>query len=187
MNETQDTPNVRNAIGLDYLDGTFLPDDIAALEGYLQWAGISLTIRHHSERYLAGIGDLFADISIFLSSDIVSAIVFGTVTNGVYDALKWTLQYMYRSLKGKQLTRMRGKKVENVTPKVHLMLGDMHVMLPHDVGEEKFEYVVDKMLACATEKRISNECYCKYDPKTGDTIIMSQLEVIEAQRCSRSK
>ena len=135
-----------NTIGLEYQQNAFETEELKELENGLSGCGISLKIHENTPKYIMGIEDLFPQIQIFLSPDIVQAICLGAVSGALWDGIKLFFKSLRKMVKKKPFTHISNGKVDtNATPNIHVNIGESHVVLPMDIDDEKFEYFVDKM------------------------------------------
>ena len=135
-----------NTIGLEYQKNAFETEELKELENGLSGCGISLKTHENTPKYIMGIEDLFPQIQIFLSPDIVQAICLGAVSGALWDGIKLFFKSLRKMVKKKPFTHISNEKVDiNATPNIHVNIGESHVVLPMDIDDEKFEYFVDKM------------------------------------------
>ncbi len=180
MKKPRETSSIQQTLCIDYLQGLFTNQDLKTIEKLLWDESISLISHSHQPQPIAGLEELFAQVSLFLSQDIVQSIVLGLATNGVYDALKQTLLFVHHKLKNKSLLKLEGGKTEEVKPTIHFIIGGMRAILPLNIDEEKYKYFVDKMFASIDTKTVSEECYCKYDDEHNTIQIQSKDDIVFA-------
>ena len=167
-----------NTIGLEYPQNAFETEELKELENGLSSCGISLKIHENTPKYIMGIEDLFPQIQIFLSSDIVQAICLGVVSGALWDGIKLFFKSLRKMVKKKPFTHISNEKVDiNATPNIHVNIGKSHVVLPMDIDDEKFEYFVDKMFESINRDTVTEEKYAFYDAEKQTLEYYSRHEV----------
>ena len=169
---------VTNTIGLEYQQNAFETEELKELENGLSGCGISLKIHENTPKYIMGIEDLFPQIQIFLSSDIVQAICLGVVSGALWDGIKLFFKSLRKMVKKKPFTHISNGKVDtNATPNIHVNIGESHVVLPMDIDDEKFGYFVDKMFESINRDTVTEEKYAFYDVEKQTLEYYSRHEV----------
>lgn len=167
-----------NTIGLEYQKNAFETEELKELENGLSGCGISLKTHENTPKYIMGIEDLFPQIQIFLSSDIVQAICLGVVSGALWDGIKLFFKSLRKMVKKKPFTHISNEKVDiNATPNIHVNIGKSHVVLPMDIDDEKFEYFVDKMFESINRDTVTEEKYAFYDAEKQTLEYYSRHEV----------
>lgn len=167
-----------NTIGLEYQKNAFETEELKELENGLSGCGISLKTHENTPKYIMGIEDLFPQIQIFLSSDIVQAICLGVVSGALWDGIKLFFKSLRKMVKKKPFTHISNEKVDiNATPNIHVNIGKSHVVLPMDIDDEKFEYFVDKMFESINRDTVTEEKYAFYDAEKQTLEYYSKHEV----------
>ena len=167
-----------NTIGLEYQKNAFETEELKELENGLSGCGISLKTHENTPKYIMGIEDLFPQIQIFLSSDIVQAICLGIVSDSLWDGIKLFFKSLRKMVKKKPFTHISNEKVDiNATPNIHVNIGKSHVVLPMDIDDEKFEYFVDKMFESINRDTVTEEKYAFYDAEKQTLEYYSKHEV----------
>lgn len=167
-----------SAIGLEYQQNAFDSEELKELENGLSDCGISLKTHANKPKYIMGIEELFPQIQIFLSSDIVQTICFGVASSAIWDGIKFFLKTLRNMVKKKQFTHVSNGKVDtNATPNIHVNIGKSHVVLPMDIDDKKFEYFVDKMFETMSQDTITEEQYAFYDDEKQTLEYYSRHEV----------
>lgn len=167
-----------NTIGLEYQKNAFETEELKELENGLSGCGISLKTHENTPKYIMGIEDLFPQIQIFLSSDIVQAICLGVVSGALWDGIKFFFKSLRKMVKKKPFTHISNEKVDiNATPNIHVNIGKSHVVLPMDIDDEKFEYFVDKMFESINRDTVTEEKYAFYDAEKQTLEYYSRHEV----------
>lgn len=170
---------LKKTIAIDYLENAFEKEEFVEIERTLQSIDCSLVTHSHPNRYIASFEELFANISILLSPDIVQAICLGLATNGVYDTLKATIMFVYEKLKVKKFTKIQGGKIDNnAIPNIHLILGKAHIILPMAIDVDKFKYFVDKVFDSIDSETVTKECFSQYDESTGKLTYYSEEQIV---------
>ena len=167
-----------NTIDLEYQKNVFETEELKELENGLSGCGISLKTHENTPKYIMGIEDLFPQIQIFLSSDIVQAICLGVVSGALWDGIKLFFKSLRKMVKKKPFTHISNEKVDiNATPNIHVNIGKSHVVLPMDIDDEKFEYFVDKMFESINRDTVTEEKYAFYDAEKQTLEYYSRHEV----------
>ena len=167
-----------NTIGLEYQKNAFETEELKELENGLSGCGISLKTHENTPKYIMVIEDLFPQIQIFLSSDIVQAICLGVVSGALWDGIKLFFKSLRKMVKKKPFTHISNEKVDiNATPNIHVNIGKSHVVLPMDIDDEKFEYFVDKMFESINRDTVTEEKYAFYDAEKQTLEYYSKHEV----------
>lgn len=152
------------AVGLQYQQNAFEMDELKELENGLSDCGISLKIVITPTKHIMGIEDLFPQIQIFLSHDIVQTIFLGIASNVIWDCIKVFLKSLRKIVKKKPFTRVSNGKVDtNANPNIHVNIGKSHVVLPMEIDDDKFEYFLDKFFETINKDIITEEKYVFYD------------------------
>lgn len=155
-----------NTIGLEYQQKAFEKEELKELETGLSVCGISLKTHENSPKHIMGIEELFPQIQIFLSSDIVQTICLGVVSGALWDGIKLFFKSLRKMVKKKPFTHISNGKIDaNATPNIHVNIGKSHIVLPMDIDDEKFEYFMDKMFETINQDTITEEKYVFYDAK----------------------
>lgn len=169
-----------NEIVIDYLENAFTEEELNEMSELLNEYGFSVWGHPHRPRYIQGIEDLFAQITIVLPPDLLQQIVIGLATNGLYDCIKVFFSSLWRKIKAKKLSKIQsGKITENVNPTVHIQAGDLKVVLPTELEEEKFKYFVDRMFECINPETIKEEKYGFYDADSGKITFLTKHQIAE--------
>ena len=85
-------------IFINALQGALSSEDIKELEECIAKEEIQLQIQSHSPRYMNGIEDLYAQIQIMCSNELLFALFTGVLGSGIYDVLKNFLCKMYSKM-----------------------------------------------------------------------------------------
>lgn len=178
MKTTPTMPKI--ALGIDYLEGTFNKEDLDDIENYLNKKSISLYASSHHPKQIMGIEDLFPQIGIMLSPDIVHNICMNLLSCALYDAIKQTLCYIWKKIKLKKITKIKGSEIiSNVTPNAHFIVGRKHIVLPTDIDEEKFKYFVDKFFESIDTDSIMKETYTYYNSTTNSPVTYTKDQIAQ--------
>ena len=173
--------NIRcSAILIDSLQTIFSLEDINELEMCLKQENIHLEMHTHQPQYIAGIEELFAQVQILLSPDIVYAITTGILTNGMYDVLKQFLKRILTKMSSVRLTKLQGEKeAKEVPPTIHFNIGQTHVILPLGIDDTKYEYFVDKMFEYMGSQDVKKGGYCIWNDENEEVKIYTQSEIAQ--------
>lgn len=167
-----------NTIGLEYLKNAFETEELKELETGLADCGISLKIHENPPKHIMGIEDLFPQIQIFLSSDIVQTICLGVASSALWDGIKLFFKSLRKMANKKPFTHISDGKVDtNATPNIHVNIGKSHIVLPMDIDDNKFEYFVDKMFESINQDTITEEKYAFYDDEKETLEYYSRHEI----------
>lgn len=170
--------SVNRFIGLEYLENTFESDEIKELESGLNMLGIDLKVRSNPPKPIMGIENLFPQIQILLSSNIVQEICLGVVTGAIWDGIKLFFKSLRKMVKKKPFTRVsNGKADTKATPNIYVNIGKSHIVLPMDIDDKKFEYFVDKMFETINQDTTTEEKYAFYDSKNETLEYYSRHEI----------
>ena len=177
MDKTKRKP-LTNTIGLEYLQNSFETEELKELEKCLADCGISLKTHENTPKHIMGLEDLFPQIQIFLSSDIVQAICSVVIPGALWDGIKLFFKSLRKMVKKKPFTHISNGKVDtNATPNIHVNIGKSHIVLPMDIDDEKFEYFVDKMFESINQDTKTEEKYAFYDAENQTFEYYSKHEV----------
>ncbi len=169
-----------NEIVIDYLENTFTEDELDNLSEMLSEANLSIWGHSHRPKHINGIEDLFAQITVILPPDLLQQIVIGLTINGLYDCIKLFFSSLWKIIKTKKLTKIQGEKItENVMPTVHIQAGDLKVVLPTELEEEKFKYFIDRMFECINPETIKEAKYGFYDENSGEITLLTTQQIAE--------
>lgn len=169
-----------NEIVIDYLENAFTEDELDNLSEMLSEANLSIWGHSHRPKHINGIEDLFAQITVILPPDLLQQIVIGLAINGMYDCIKAFFSNLWRIIKTKKLTKIQGGKItENVAPTVHIQAGDLKIVLPTELEEEKFKHFVDRMFECINPETIKEEKYGFYDENSGKLTFLTTHQIAE--------
>lgn len=172
---------------INALQGALSVEDIAELEECLVKEEIQIEIHSHSPRYMNGIEDLYAQIQIICSQEVLFALFTGVLGSGIYDVLKTFLCKLYNKMKGRHVTKIQPGKIEEVQPKIHFIIGDIKVILPLDIDDEKYKYFVDKMFENIRDETIVKKEFCVWNKETGEVEYYTQLEIARKMYLDRTK
>lgn len=151
-------------IGLKYHQNIFEAEEIRDLEKDLNQYGIELQTQSNAIKYIMGIEDLFPQIQVFLSPQIVQSIGFGILSGAIWDGVKLFLCSLRKKMMKKPFARIsKGEIDTNATPNIHVNIGKSHIVLPMDIDDKKFEYFVDKMFESINHDIVTEEKYAFYD------------------------
>ena len=173
--------NFHSAMILDYLEGSFDEDELKELEGILDSSQLSLTINQHEPIHLNAIEELFPQVRMFLSHDIVTTIISGLATSSLYDTLKASLSFIYHRMRAKPFYMISAnKKIQEEIPNCQLIIGDAKVILPMKLDNEDFnKYVVDRFFESVDKKALSANCYIRYNENTRLFECLSERQITE--------
>ncbi len=167
-----------SAIGIEYLQNTLTTNEITDLESDLNRYGIQLQTHSNAPRFIMGIEDLFPQIQIFLSPDIVETICSGIASGALWDGIKFLFDSLRKIVKKKTFAHVsNGKFDTKTTPNIHVDIGKNHIVLPTDIDDEKFEYFVDKMFESINQDTITEEKYVFYNAEDQTLEYYSKHEV----------
>lgn len=170
--------NNKKVILIDALEGVLTLEDIKGLEECVAKDDIQLLVYSHSPIYMNGIEELYAQIEIVCSQELLTAVLTGVVGSGIYDVLKTLLCKLHGKMKGRYVTKVQKNKKEEIQPKMHFVVGDIKVVLPLDVDDEKYKYFVDKMFESIKDESITKKEFCVWNKETGEVEYYSQLEIV---------
>lgn len=166
-------------MAIDYLENSFTKEELLIIEDALKEGSIKLLTHSHTPKHIAGVEEFFPQIMLLLSPDIVSLICQGLLTNALYDALKTSVIHVYSAIKKKPLSRIQSGKIEtDVIPNVHLKMGKASMLLPINLGEEKFKYCVDKMFEAINQDVVEHSYYLKYDEDKKGFECLTKTQII---------
>ena len=168
----------KNIIAIDALQGALSAENIKELEECVVGKDICIETYSHSPRYMNGIEDLYAQIQVICSQELILAIFTGVLGSGIYDVLKTFLCKLYSKMKGQHITKIQSNKIEKVEPKIHFVIGDIKVVLPLDIDDEKYKYFVDKMFESMRDERITKKEFCTWNKDTGEVEYYSYTEIL---------
>lgn len=170
----------KSAIGLSYLEEAFAPEDIVAFEGEARKNGLRLYSKSEKAKCIAGIEELFPHIAISVSPDLVEAFAVNLLSSAIYSGIVAVVCLIRDKLKKKTLFKIQnGKIIENATPTVHLKIGENSIVLPMELSDEKFKYVVDKSLESLSPEKISRKTYTFYEEKIDAVVTYKEEEVTQ--------
>jgi hypothetical protein len=171
--------NFQSSISIDYLEGSFSESELNELKEILESSQFSLTTSSHEPINIGGIEELFPQIKMLVSPDIVNAIILGLVTSGAYDTLKTTLMFIYHKIRAKQFWKISPSKKMKSIPTVHFIMDSTHVILPMELDNEKFEYFVDSFFESLDKKELSTCRYIRYAEDTRELEYLSESQMAE--------
>ena len=167
-----------SAIGIEYLKNALATNEITELERDLNRYGIKLQTHSNDPRFIMGIEDLFPQIQIFLSPDIVQTICLGIASGALWDGIKFLFNSLRKIVKNKPSVHVSNGKLDTeTTPNMHVNIGKNHIVLPTDIDDEKFEYFVDKMFESINQDTITEEKYVFYNAEKQTLEYYSKHEV----------
>ena len=168
----------KNTIAIEYLQGLLLPEDIDALNCSLNDTSLSLEFKSYPPRIMAGIEELFPNIAIYLSSDLVSGIIIGVIANGVFDGIKSTFKLIYDRVKTKKL-KCGNDEHHEITPNVYIKIDNLNIQVPMSAEDEEFKYFTEHVFESIKKKEYKVQTFCFYDEKTHSFIYKSIFEIGE--------
>lgn len=175
------------AILIDYLQDILKIEDLKDLEDGLSQEDILLDARSHKPQYMNGLEEMFAQIQIFCSSELVFAIGTGILGSGIYDVLKVFLRKIYNKLKNVFVTKIQSDKMEEIQPTIHFIIGDVKVILPLDIDNEKYEYFIDKLFESMHSETISKKEYCVWNKEKETIEYYSRTEIARKEYIEKTK
>lgn len=165
-------------IGLKYHQNIFEVEEIRDLEKDLNQYGIELQTQSNAIQYIMGIEDLFPQIQVFLSPQIVQSIGFGILSGAIWDGVKLFLCSLRKKIMKKPFACIsKGEIDTNATPNIHVNIGKSHIVLPMDIDDKKFEYFVDKMFESINHDIVTEEKYVFYNAENQTLDYYSKHEV----------
>lgn len=174
---------VNMTIGLEYLSGSFDTDELAEIEKYLNEKGLSFRTRETRPRMIMGIEELFPQIRVYISPDIVNQVDLGIATNLIYDVLKYLFWKIKTIVCSRRLIRMRGSVVEkDVVADVRIEFGKAKISLPADLPDDKFQYFVDKLFDSLDAQTVIKEKYIVYDETENKMTSYTKEQFIDKAR-----
>lgn len=165
-------------IGLKYHQNIFEAEEIRDLEKDLNQYGIELQTQSNAIQYIMGIEDLFPQIQVFLSPQIVQSIGFGILSSAIWDGVKLFLCSLRKKMMKKPFACiLKGEIDTNATPNIYVNIGKSHIVLPMDIDDKKFEYFVDKMFESINHDIVTEEKYVFYNAENQTLDYYSKHEV----------
>lgn len=165
-------------IGLKYHQNIFEAEEIRDLEKDLNQYGIELQTQSNAIQYIMGIEDLFPQIQVFLSPQIVQSIGFGILSGAIWDGVKLFLCSLRKKMMKKPFACiLKGEIDTNATPNIYVNIGKSHIVLPMDIDDKKFEYFVDKMFESINHDIVTEEKYVFYNAENQTLDYYSKHEV----------
>lgn len=163
---------IQDNVLLDYLQNSFTAEDIKEFEGISEKHGFSLATNAHRALFLNGPENWFPQIALVLSPAVVQTILYGLATNAIYDGLKALLTVIRIRLKANMKAQpfyslSSNGKIEEVTPQVHIVVGQSQIDIPVEMEQDKFEYCIDKAMEVVKELEGRGKTYCVWDEEKG--------------------
>ena len=170
---------LKKTIGIDYLQGMMTDEDIHDMEAITSQEGITLTTTNHPSKHIAGFEKLFPQMMVFLSSDLAIGIYAGLIANGLCVAIKKLFVVIKEKTQNKRCTKLQGAIIEeNVLPTIHVIIGDVHVILPVNITDEQYALFVDNLFEAIKEQNITKQTYCIYKAETNEFQFLSKEEIV---------
>ena len=163
-------------VGIKYLENSFSDEELNNISNILSAENIKLKTCSTPPKYTMCLEELFAHIQILLSPDIV-ALFSSLLYSGVYDAIKSSLKYIWQICKKKKIKKITKDKIEEISPVIHVNIGDLKAILPIDMPQEKYEYFVDKLFDSLNKDTISSERFAIFDEKENVIKYYTKTEV----------
>lgn len=158
---------ILKTVGIEYLENSFSVEELEEMQVILKQENMHLKTVSRPSVPTMCLEELFAQIKILLSSDILQGIYTGIIASGLYGGLKNLLKYIFLKFKNRTITKVQGDKIEEVSPVIHFEVGKLKVILPIDISQEKYEYFLDKLFESLNEDIISHEQYAFYNEEKG--------------------
>ena len=179
--------NRNKVILIESLNGVLSLEDIKELEEYVEMDDIQIQVHSYSPRYMNAFEDLYAQIEIICSQDVLFALFTGVVGSGIYDVIKTFLCKIYSKMKGRHVTKIQAKKLEEVPINIHFIIGGIKVVLPLDIDDEKYKYFVDKMYESIRDETVTKKEFCVWNKETGEVEYYSESEIVRKTYLNSTK
>lgn len=112
-----------NVIHLNYLDQHISPDELEELESDVEQLGLVLSSQNKSGIPINSISGLGSDLTLLLTEPgIVSVLLSGILTNGLYDGLKALIIKCWHKVKNRQTITMTARTVMERPAKFSLVI-----------------------------------------------------------------
>lgn len=158
-------------ICLKYEEGIFKKDEFNEIENEVSEYGLKVKIDEYPMCGKGGIDLLSPILEIISSSDICQEIIDGLAIEGI----KLLLIKIFKKFHKK--SKKQGESALERMPDIQFVSGQNRFVLPKDVDQEKFEYVVDKFFECVEKSSANITVYYCFDSKN-DVIIKKTINEI---------
>lgn len=166
-----------------YYEGSFEESELNLLEDAAAQYDMTILTHQRSPYVQASIDFFFPFLEIFLSPEIVGEICRNAVTNGTYDAIKLVLSQICKKFHKHPIYKVQRNGIKEETPNIQFRMGNNCLVLPIDVDDEKFQYVVDKFFEHSSQTMpdvVTYSIYCEEENslvrKTENEIIAEEFE-----------
>lgn len=190
--------NNMSKIMLKYYRGLVDEDELEIYKLKLREIGIELMEYDKSYVFMACLEDFTNQVNLIISSPIIQSITMGLMTNVSYDLLKGTIIWMWNSLIGKEITKVRANgncEVKEVTFGFSVSIDKvthLDFRLSGDVSQEDKNKCIDKAFEFLKNpsKKISpyGHDFAKYDYEKEEWILIDineeRRKVAEKQKLS---
>ena len=166
-----------NTITIEYLKGLLSSEDIDELKQSFNDTDTLVEVKSYPPRVMAAIDELFSDIAINLSSDVVSGIFIGVISNGVFAALISCLKKIRYRVKNKKLHKVSAGEITDKTPNVYIKIDNLNIQVPISAKDEEYEYFTEHVFESVKEQEFKMQTFCFFDEKTHSFVYKSILEI----------
>lgn len=165
-----------------YCEGSFEKVELGLLKDTISQQNMTLWAYPRSPYAQASIDLFFPFLEIGLSPEIMGEIYRNTVTSGAYDAIKLMLGHIYKKFHKRPIYKLQNNRIKEETPNIQFRMGNNCLVLPVDVDNEKFRYVVDRFMEKSAQTMpdiVTYSIYCEEDDslkrKTESDIISEEI------------
>lgn len=142
-------------IRLDYYKGIISENDLSLLKNNLSEVDIELMEYDQTDIPMACLDLFTSQINLNLSEALTQAIIYGIITNTIYDILKTAILSMWNNLKGKTLNKLQGGviKEEKVSLSVKTKFKDsiVNFRLPEEIPNQQKQQCINELFEFAKE------------------------------------
>lgn len=167
---------------IEYLEKCLSEEDIADIETQLLDYGYSLKSYEHDRSVQASLDVLFAQVKVFLSSDVFRDVLIGLAVNAFTDVV----HLIYSKMKNRRVTKLQGGKIRQHAPVIHIILGKTRIVVPTDIEEKKFEIFVNKLLEKIPELDPGKKDIATFDDDFNKIVVCSEEEFIRKEAYRRT-
>lgn len=131
-------------IGLVYPKGAFSAEELSEYNRELEAAGLSFGTCEDQTTGWACFDVFVPLLKVFLSHDFVLGLSTGMLSAMAWDGAKAVIKRICKSVADKKPRRLTGGRIEDIKEPIHIIVGNISVVLPAGSNDEVIQHTVDK-------------------------------------------
>ncbi len=131
-------------ISLVYPKGAFFAAELSEYNRELEAAGLSFSACEDQTTGWACLDVFVPLLKVFLSHDLVRELSTDILSAMIWDSVKAVIKRICKSVADKKPRRLTGGRIEDIKEPIHIIVGNISVVLPAGSNDEVIQHTVDK-------------------------------------------